>query len=203
MAVVTISRETGTEGDIVGQGVAEAMGVPYAGREVIEQAARAAGLPQEVLEAKEREDARGQTFATSDMVGLVRRSQSGRRQQMEDSLYLRYITEAMRQLITSPCVIAGRGSQFILADEPKALHVHLYAPEASRAAKLALERRVSIEMAARLVRDGDTEKANFVKRYFNNANWRNPDYYHLLLDTSRISSETATELIVLAARSLG
>jgi len=62
---------------------------------------------------------------------------------------------------------------------------------------------VSREAAQRAVRRGDAERAGFTKRYFNNANWRNPDYYHLMIDTGRIPAETAVEMIVLAARSLG
>ncbi|NLT42952.1 MAG: cytidylate kinase-like family protein [Anaerolineae bacterium] len=203
MAVVTVSRQTGSDGDDVARMVAADLGVPYAAREIIEKAAFQAGLPQEVLDAKEKESSQERTFATSDMVGLVRRSQTGRRQQLADSLYLQYVSEAVRQFAADSCVIAGRGSQFILQDRPDAVHVHIYAPEAFRVARMMQLEQLSREAAQRAVRIGDAERAAFTKRYFNNANWRNPDYYNLMVDTGRIGVDAAAAIIVAAARSLG
>ncbi|NPV07185.1 MAG: cytidylate kinase-like family protein [Anaerolineae bacterium] len=202
MAVVTISRETGSEGDAIGEEVARELGVRYVGREIIEEAARQGGLPQEVLDAKEREAAQERTFSSSDMVGLVRRSQAGRRQQLADSLYLEYVSQAIRELASQPCVIAGRGSQFVLQDRPDALHVHIYAPEAVRVARVMQSQQVSREAAQRVVRSGDAERAGYIKRYYNNANWRNPDYYNLMVDTGRIAPAVAVQIILAAARSL-
>ncbi len=203
MAVVTVSRQTGSDGDEIARLVAEELGVRLAAREIIEQAACQAGLPQEILDAKEKESSQESSVTGSDMMGLVRRSQSGRRQQLADSLYLQYVSDAILQFASAPAVIAGRGSQFVLKDRPDAIHVHIYAPEPVRVARYMQVEQVSREAAQRAVRRGDAERAGFTKRYFNNANWRNPDYYHLMIDTGRIPAETAVEMIVLAARSLG
>jgi len=203
MAIVTVSRAMGSDGDSVAAGVAQELGVRCVGREVIEEAARHAGLPQEVLDAKEKEASQERAFATSDMVGLVRRSQSGRRQEMADSLYLQYVSQALREFAAQPCVIVGRGSQFILRDRQDALHVHIYAPQAWRVARVMQSEHLSREAAERSVRAGDAERSAFTKRYFNNANWRNPDYYNLLIDTSRVVPATAIAIVVTAARSLG
>ncbi|MGI6208948.1 MAG: AAA family ATPase [Anaerolineae bacterium] len=203
MAVVTISREAGSGGDAIGTEVAKRLGVRYIGREVIEEAARQAGLPQEVLDAKEKEATPERAFASSDMVGLIRRSQSGRRQQLADSLYLQYVSQAIRDLAMEPCVISGRGSQFILQDRQDALHVYIYAPEDIRVARVMEARQLSREAAQRTVRASDAERAGYIKRFFNNANWRNPDYYNLMIDTGRIEPPVAVEMILTAAKSLG
>lgn len=203
MAVVTVSRETGSDGDEIARRVAEELGIRYAAREIIEEAACQAGLPQEVLDAKEKESSQERIFTTSDMVGLVRRSQTGRRQQLADSLYLQYVSEAVRAFAAHPCVIAGRGAQFILQDRTDAVHVHIYAPEQFRVARLMQTAQSTREAAQRAVKSGDAERAAFTKRYFNNANWRNPDYYNLLIDTGRIGADTAVAIIVAAAKSLG
>ncbi len=203
MAVITISREMGCGADSVAQEVANRLGVPCADREVIEQAARQAGLPQEILDSKEREQRDQRSFASSDMIGLVRRSQSGRRAQLEDAAYTRFIGEAIQQLASKPIVIVGRGAQFILRDRSDALHVHIHAPEAVRVARLMREKSLPREQAERMVRASDAERASYIKHYFNNANWRNPEYYDLMIDLSKLSAETAVELIVMAAQSLG
>jgi cytidylate kinase len=203
VAVITISREMGCGADSVAQEVANRLGVPCADREVIEQAARQAGLPQEILDSKEREQRDQRSFSSSDMIGLVRRSQSGRRAQLEDAAYTRFIGEAIQQLASKPIVIVGRGAQFILRDRSDALHVHIHAPEAVRVARLMREKSLPREQAERMVRASDAERASYIKHYFNNANWRNPEYYDLMIDLSKLSAETAVELIVMAAQSLG
>ena len=202
MAVVTISRETGGAGEFIAAEVARRLGVPLADREIIEEAARNAGLPQEVLDSKEQEARTERTFSSSDMVGLIKRSQSGKRQQLADALYTKFISEAVRQIASKPCVIVGRGAQFILQDRSDALHVHLYAPESVRVSMTMREKGITREQAERLVRSGDLERSNYIKHYFNNANWRNPDYYHLMIDTSRINPEAAVDLIIRAVESI-
>lgn len=202
MAVVTISRETGGAGEFIAAEVARRLGVPLADREIIEEAARNAGLPQEVLDSKEQETRTERTFSSSDMVGLIRRSQSGKRQQLADALYTKFVSEAVRQIASKPCVIVGRGAQFILQDRSDALHVHLYAPESMRVSMTMREKGITREQAERLVRAGDLERSNYIKHYFNNANWRNPDYYHLMIDTGRITPEVAVDLIIRAVESI-
>jgi CMP/dCMP kinase len=203
LAVITISREMGCGAESVAQEVASRLGVPCADREVIEEAAKRAGLPQEILDSKESEQRDQRTFSSSDMVGLVRRSQSGRRAQLEDAAYTRFIGEAIKQLAAQPVVLVGRGSQFILRERGDAIHVHMHAVESVRVARLMREKSLPREQAERLVRASDMERSNYVKHYFNNANWRNPDYYDLMIDTSKLPAETAVELIVAAAHSLG
>jgi CMP/dCMP kinase len=203
MAVVTVSRETGTDGDFIIAEVARRLGVEVVDRQVIEDAAKQAGLPQEILDAKEREAKENQGMSSSDMVGLVRRANSGRQQQLADALYMKYMGQAVHQAASQPCVIVGRGSQFILADRSDVLNVHIYAPESVRVARLMRDRAtLSREQAERTVRAADQQRANHIKRYFNNANWRNPDYYNLMVDTSRVSSDVAVEIIAMAAQSL-
>jgi cytidylate kinase len=201
MAVITLSREMGSEGEFVGAEVAKRLGLPFADREVIEEAAKRAGLPQEILDAKEQE-ANTQVFSSSDMAGLVRRSQSGRRQQMEDSYYVKFMGEAIAQMASRPAVILGRGAQFLLQGRSDILHVYVYAPLAVRISRVMRERSLSREQAERAVRASDQERAGYIKRYFNNANWRNPDYYNLMIDTSRVSPQTAVDLVVRAAEAL-
>ena len=201
MAVITLSREMGSEGEFVGTEVARRLGLPYADREVIEEAARRAGLPQEILDAKEQE-ANTHIFSSSDMAGLVRRSQSGKRQQMEDTYYVKFMGEAVVQMASRPSVILGRGAQFLLQGRSDILHVYLYAPLPVRISRVMRERGLSREQTERVVRASDQERAGYIKRYFNNANWRNPDYYNLMIDTSRVSPQTAVDLVVRAAEAL-
>jgi len=201
MAVITLSREMGSEGEFVGTEVARRLGVPYADREVIEEAARRAGLPQEILDAKEQE-ATTHIFSSSDMAGLVRRSQSGKRQQLEDTYYVKFMGEAVMQMASRPSVILGRGAQFLLQGRSDILHVYLYAPLPVRISRVMSERGLSREQTERVVRTSDQERAGYIKRYFNNANWRNPDYYNLMIDTSRVSPQTAVDLVVRAAEAL-
>jgi len=202
VAVVTISREEGSGGDSIAREVASKLGVTCVGRKVIEQAAESAGLPQEVLDAKEREATTAQTFASSDMVGLVRRSQAGKRVQLADALYAKYISEAVQQIAESPCVIVGRGSQLILQGCRDALHVHIYAPVSVRIARVMQAQGIGREQAQRQVVASDRERSSYIKKFFSNANWRSPDYYNLMIDTGKIAPEVACDLLVLAARSL-
>lgn len=203
MAVITVSRETGAGGEYIVTEVAKRLGVDVVDRQVIESAAREAGLPQEILDAKDKEARENQGMSSSDMVGLVRRANAGRQQQLADAVYTKFMNQAVLQAASQPCVIVGRGSQFILADRSDVLHVHIYAPESVRVARVMREKgTASREQAERSVRTADLQRSGHIKRYFNNANWRNPDYYNLMIDTARVAPDVAVDLIVTAAQSL-
>jgi cytidylate kinase len=96
-------------------------------------------------------------------------------------------------------VIVGRGGQMILRDWPGVLHVHLYASVEVRVQRLVERLGISEAEAQRRIERSDEQKRQYIRLVHQNASWKNLKYYHLAVDTSRISPQIAAELITLAA----
>ena len=94
--------------------------------------------------------------------------------------------------------IVGRGGQIVLQDWPSALHVHLYAPKAARIRELVARYNVSKLDAERRIERSDEQKRMYIRNLHKNANWKDLKYYHLAIDTSKISPQIATKMIMLA-----
>ncbi len=120
--------------------------------------------------------------------------------QLSDSLYLDTMKSLIRELAArGDVVVLGRGSQMILADMPAALHALCVAPRELRAQRLADRDEIDLDQALRRTIASDRGRCGFYKKF-----WRveveDPKLYDICIDTSRLSYEIATDLIVVAAR---
>lgn len=204
MAVVTISRELGSEGTRIAEEVARALGAECVDKEVLAEMARQAGLPVEVIAQAEERLLSRPTLVSQDMRSLFSKGQATRSVPMDEATYLEQMSQAIRTLAErGNIVFLGRGAQLILQDRPDALHVHLYAPIEVRARRIQQRRGLpDLDTAIRIVQQADEQRRNWFRRFFSGADWKNPRYYHLMMDTGRIPPDLAASLIVQAARAI-
>jgi len=205
MGVITISRELGSRGTEIAHMVAEKLGYECLDRELIAAIAKEAGVEEVQVSDKEDKVSARPRIVGPEMTAFFRRQQYASRRPREalgDQAYLELVRKVIRERAErGDVVVLGRGGQMVLRDWPGALHVHITAPLEVRAARVAEERGISRQLAERLVRESDRRKRDYIRHFYNNADWRNPRYYHLIIDTGRISPEVAAEIIVRAARS--
>jgi cytidylate kinase len=211
LPVITISRQYASGGGEVAQIVAEKLNAVLLDRELIYEVSQRLGLPEDLVSEHEE---RGET--------IIARLVSALRVSYPDSLSLPDITEApgefpdlsdralvqvteqvMQQAASNEdVVIVGRGSQFVLRNHPRALHVHVYAPFDSRVQAVMKEQIVGRQEAERIVKDFDGARASYA-RHFYHADWQAPQYYHLLVNCGALDRQVAADLIYQAARSIG
>jgi cytidylate kinase len=203
MAVITISRELGSGGDEVADLLCETLGYCRMDKAMLNQMAEEAGVDVEAVLAKERSVTHKPRLVSDAMRSLYSKDPSAFEKQdtLDDQTYARVVRETMEQYAQEGnAVIVGRGGQMILQDWPGALHVHLYAPMAVRAQRLRERLSISEAEAQRRIERSDEQKRQYIRHVRQNASWKNLKYYHLAIDTGRISPEVAAKMITLAAR---
>ena len=92
-------------------------------------------------------------------------------------------------------MIIGRAGQAILADRPDVLHVRLCAPVKIRAHRIAKQHSITLRGAFAQVRASDNYRRKFLRKYYK-IDWNDPTMYHLVINTARISTNQASELIL-------
>lgn len=208
MAVVTISRQLGSGGEEIGQAVARALGAAYLDKEIVRVAAARFGTHADIVAADDRQYQLMNRLITM----LLQRAPAAT---VIDSVAVstpvgpKLITRAdFRQVLDEvvlelahrgPAVIAGWGGQAILRAVPHVVHVHITAPLAARIQRVAAQRQMTLAEAGRLVRASDRERAEYLQNEYG-IDWLSPELYDLIINTGRLTTDTAVLLITTAAR---
>jgi cytidylate kinase len=183
MPVVTISRQLGTNGNAVAAAVAEKLKAPLLGRDLINQAARRAGVPELAL-------------AALDDLGLLEMRPS-----REARLAYREALAKLAQEIadTGNAVIVGRNAQMILRDRPDVFHVHIVAPEAMRLQRVMVAYRCSEEAARARIAAADAVRSRLF-RAIHGTKRDDTACCDLVINMAKLTVEDAADVIVQAAK---
>jgi hypothetical protein len=97
-------------------------------------------------------------------------------------------------------IFFGRGSQLLLHSFDCAFHVLATGSKEKRIERIMEERHVGKEVADQMISRSDRDKRGFL-RYAFDEDWLNPQLYDLLLNTDKLSIDSAVKMIVDAAKS--
>ena len=203
MAVITISRELGSQGDRIVDLMCDELGYCRVDKAMLSRIAQEAGVDVKAVLAKERAVTSRPKLISGQMTSLYGRQPTafGRKGGMDDQTYARIVRETMERFAQDgDAIIVGRGGQMILHDRPRTLHVHLFASKEVRAQHLAERHSITKLDAQRRIERSDERKRLAIRNMHKNANWKDLKYYHLAIDTGRVSLEVAAQIIMLAAR---
>ena len=203
MAVITISRELGSEGDRIADIICQALGYCRVDKDVFAQIAEGTGLDGDTLARMEAEFVKQPRFVSTDMTSLYRKQPGafGKNLALSEEAYKNVLRDVMEKYAREGnAVIVGRGSQMILRDWPDALHVQLYALPQVRAERIVRRLGLSESAAVREIEASDERRRRYIRHMHDNANWKRMDYYHLAIDTGRICPDTAATIIIAAVR---
>jgi cytidylate kinase len=95
-------------------------------------------------------------------------------------------------------MIVGRGGQMILRARPNVLRVQVIARFETRVYNIIQREGVKWREAAHRVRIADEQRAGYMRRFYN-VDWLDASLYDLVINTDRIPSEAAADMIVQAA----
>ncbi len=179
MAIITFSREMGSGGIPIVHKVAEELGYTLVDGDVIKDAADDYDLSQETLQ---QIDEKPPAFVDN----LDR--------QIELNMN-RIQLIVLEQALQGKVVIYGRGGQDLLPGISSVFRVRIIAPFEERVERWAEREWIDPDLARSLVRKSDQQRAGFIKYYFD-RNWTNPIEYDLVINTIRMSIDTAVKLIV-------
>jgi CMP/dCMP kinase len=109
--------------------------------------------------------------------------------------YLRLTQKVILELASEgDAVIIGRGSQFVLHNAPRTLHIYIFAPLTYRIERIMQGFRLDRTHALELIEQRDYEYDDYARRFYG-MNRHQPELYHLLINTSLFSPELSANLI--------
>jgi cytidylate kinase len=207
MAVITISRQYGTDADNIAARVCELLGYRYFDKGVMARMATEFGLtPENIIDfSEERYEMRSflDRLRGPRVVAQVRtwrEDLSGRRTAAVEEMDEEQAILVVRRTVASAheqdnIVIMGRGGQAILREKPGVLHVRVEAPLAARVAHVQEHEGLSERAAERMITERDRKAEDYVKNFYD-IDWSDPVHYHVVINTGRWDTDAAARLIV-------
>ena len=176
MAIITISRLTGSGGREIATSTAEALNFELIDRSTVD--------------------------VVIDRQFPVRSEQLSRIKK-DRRVYGEMVRSAIAEVAAAHnVVILGSGSQFLFARVAASLHVQIVAPLPYRIARVMRTAQADREKAEKIIEERDREKETFTRTLYG-KDWRDPAHYDLVLNIDHFSNEVAVEIIVKAAQAKG
>ena len=232
MSVIAMGSLAGGGAKLLGPMVAQRLGADYVDRLILTNVARQVGATVEALhQREERPPTRTERFARVLQRILERSAVTGaggdpyfgpgvaaflteeyedlpqptitRGHEVEGEAYIQAVRSVLTDLASAGnVVIVGRGGAFILKDVPRVLRVGLVADKQDRIDRIMESERLTQEDAEKTVDARDQARAYYFKRFFGLTEPDSPYIYHLVVNTSGIDLDYATDLIVRASADL-
>lgn len=198
--VITIGREFCSGGAKTAHKVAKLLDIPYYDKEIIDETVESTQLAEEIV-AHHDERPVGYTDVGGFQYGGLWYSN-------DPSLMLPVgmrVADAQFEVIRraaqrGPCVIVGRCADYALEERTNVLNVFVRCNMEKRV-KNAMEAYGLVEADARkLIKKTDKIRSSYY-RYYTQRLWGDAANYDLVIDTSKIGTDGAAELIAALAQS--
>lgn len=183
MAIVTISRGSGTLGEDIGKAVAERLGYEYVGKNLILKEIQEQACPSEKwLEWGRELDEHGPSLWER-----FDRSFTGFVSLVENCIY--------GYALKNNNVIMGRGANWLLREVPYALRVRIIAPMEERIRRVSDREHVNKETARRMIEFSDHERTSYLTTVYR-RDGSNPEDYNMMFDTGKLGVDEVVESIL-------
>ena len=197
MAVVTISKESGTESEKVASLLAKKLGWNYIGKELVARLSKELRISEGEVEAfRQHAQSRLLRFVDRYTCSLVQKVVDKERGCLDDENYFEAIKKVVEEVYQAGnAIILGWGGQCLLRGKPDVLHVRLVKDEQGKIEtimkKFKLDRKAAKEYIAR----EEEDSKSLIKHYFK-EDWNDVRLYDLIIDTGKTSVENAVDTII-------
>jgi cytidylate kinase len=199
MAVVTISREFGAGGRTLGEMISKRLQYEFLDDAVIQELATRLGVTKDSIANMEKKNAGFFASILSKMFhrNYMERLATGTSDYVDEDIYLDKLEEVIEDLAARDnVVLLGRGSQFVLAGHPEAIHFLLVADRTHRIHFLQRNYNLSESQARQEVLAGEHRRKHVYAKMGCTA-YDDPLNYHMVLNTSRLSLEVVAQQMVM------
>ena len=124
--------------------------------------------------------------------------------EIDDDSYITAIRNVITELASGDnVVIVGRGAHIILKDNPNVLRVGLIATFEDRVERVMVRERMDQATAENAIRSRDAARLAYFQRFFGIDSPDGAEHYHLVINTSEMNLDAATDIIISASEELG
>lgn len=191
--IITIDRQYGSGGRVIGETAAKKLGIPAHGDDIVGLASRYTGIAQEHFERADEMPSDSLLFMLAENTFSIT-SSSDKKSISVDTLFHEQ-SKVIREIAArEDCVIIGRNARYILKDEPGLISVFITSDMEHRISRIMQVEDVSRREAIRRIRTMDKRRSRYFE-YYSGMYWDDVNTYDLIISTAKMGIEGAAQLI--------
>ena len=188
--IITISRQYGSGGRLIGQKLAERLGIPFYDKELITLAAEESGFAEHLFEKNDRNITNSLLYSLSmygNTMGLYDMP-------LNDKLFIAQSKTIQNVAEKGPCVIVGRCADYVLRNKPNVLNVFIHSDMESKVRRVVEDYGVESDNVVELINKTDKRRANYYN-YYTGQKWGRLENFDLTVDSSKLGIDGTAEFI--------
>ncbi|MGN0703287.1 MAG: AAA family ATPase [Lentihominibacter sp.] len=191
--LITISREFGSGGRLIGKRLAEKLDIPYYDKELLDRIAEESGFSREMIADAEKKAKNSFLYSLASAMGTGEAGPESL--SLNERFFLAQFDTIRKIADEGSCVIVGRCADYVLRGMPEATNVFIYAEEADKIKRAVQEYGVPEDSVKKLMKDTDKARANYYA-YHTGRKWGEHVNYNLSIDSGYIEIEDIVDLII-------
>lgn len=189
--VLSIGRQFGSGGRVLGKTIAEKLGMKYYDDELLTYAAQHSGIAQRLFAEKDEKPVSSSFF--QNINHLI----AGNNSLISDENIFKEQAEAIRKAaVESDCVIIGRCSDYILRDYEYCMSVFYWAPIEDRVERVAKRCGSDDRDKVRLMIEREDSRRAKYYGYFTGKTWGAAASYDACINVSLLGIDATAELTI-------
>lgn len=191
--VITIEREYGSGGRLLGKALSEELGIPYYDDEIIRASSEHAAVGEKYFRLHDEKPGKSLFGQARDVIGKPRVAGNITN---PDNLF-RFEAETIRKMANQgPCIFIGRSADFVLyaTEFGEFVSLFVYCDMASKVRRVMEVDAVDAEEAMSRIQKINRQRRDYC-RYYTGNNWGDPMLYDLPLNTSKLTIPQTAELV--------
>ena len=191
--VISISREFGSGGRLIGKRLAAQLGIPCYDRTIIQKTAEKSGLSPDFI-ARAEERARSRFHLSLTPIGIGTTSFANQGVPVSHQAFFAQ-AEVIRELADAgPCVIVGRCSDYVLGERENCLKIFIHADLSSRMRRCMEEYHIPSDDMERRINQMDRGRSNYYN-FYTGRTWGEMRQYDMTLNSSAIGIQGCVDMI--------
>ena len=189
--IITIAREFGSGGHVLGEMLAKQLGIKFYDKEFIRLAAQRSGMDEQYIRRNEQSIP---SFWLKCILGKSSEQSIERSLSSDDVLFVAESKIIQELAQKESCVIIGRCADFVLRDYPNVVKVFCYSDLESAATRCVSEYGIPREKAEAEIRRVNRGRIAHYE-YYTGERWGEAHHYDLMINTSCVDLQTACDII--------
>ena len=195
--IICISREYGSGGRVVGEKLAEHLGIPFYDKKLLMKTAMEHGLSEEMIKGADEKPAN--MFSMGFPMGIRNPYNAnyydGLYYVMNDRVFF-LTSQTIRNIAAEgSCIIVGRVAEEVLKNDPDMVSVFIHAKKEDRIKRIMMIENVDHQKAEQMVRKTDKNRANY-HNYYSDKPWGDCSSYDFSISTSKFGIDGAVKAIL-------
>lgn len=194
--VITIGRQCGSSGKLIGQMLADELGVKCYDKELLALAAKQSGLCEELFETHDEKPTSSFLYSlVMDTYSLGYTTSAYMDMPINHKIFLAQFDTIKKLAEDESCVIVGRCADYALAENPNTISVFISGNDEDKIPYLQDIYKVDAAKAKDIMVKTDKKRSSYYN-YYSSKKWGDARSYDLCVNSSSVGREGTVKMII-------